>query len=453
MHHSIISLLARLRQDLAEVLHPSTIHRACRQVGYSWRDRTLDPVATISLFLLQILNGNTACQHVVHFGRWAFTASAFCKARKRLPLGVLQSLVEAVATRLRSATSEGARWLGHRVWMIDGSGFSMPDVPQLQGHFGSPSGQRPGCGFPVGHLVGLFDLATGMLSRMTISPMRTHDMSRAAHLACELEPGDLVLGDTGFCSYAHLAILISRGNHAVFRMHQKTIVDFTPGRPMPTKRSWVANLEGRPHSLWVRSNGVLDQVVVWSRPKQKPAWMTAGRFAELPGEITVRELRYEVTTPGFRTRVITLVTTLLDPVSYPKSELAGLYRRRWRIELNLRHIKISMKMDCLRCKTVDGVLKELAMFALAYNLVRSVMVESARGRKGDIGAERVGFLDALRWLTNPIPGGDPREILINPVRPDRVEPRVIKRRMKQYPLMTEPRPVLRKRLMGNEVAA
>ena len=323
-------------------------------MGYSWRNRTLDPAATISLFLLQILNGNTACQHVVHFGRWAFTASAFCKARQRLPLAVLQSLGEMVAARLRSATSEGARWLGHRVWMIDGSGFSMPDVPQLQGYFGSPSGQRPGCGFPVGHLVGLFDLATGMLLRMTISPMRTHDMSQVAHLACELKPGDLVLGDTGFCSYAHLAILISRGNHAVFRMHRKTIVDFTPGRPMPTKRSWAANLEGRPRSLRVRPNGPLDQVVIWYKPKRKPRWMTVERFADLPGEITVRELRYEVTTPGFRVRVITLVTTLLDPVIDPKSELAGLYRRRWQIELNLRHIKITMKMDCLRCKTVDG---------------------------------------------------------------------------------------------------
>jgi len=453
MHPSIISVLTRLRQDLGEVLQPTTIHQACRQVGYSWRDRKLDPVATISLFLLQILNGNTACQHVVHFGRWAFTASAFCKARKRLPLGVLQSLVETVAARLRSATSEDARWLGHRVWMIDGSGFSMPDTPRLQGHFGSPAGQRPGCGFPVGHLVGLFDLATGMLSRMTISPMRTHDMSQVAHLACELKPGDLVLGDTGFCSYAHLAILIARGNHAVFRMHQKQIVDFTPGRPMPTRRSSGANLEGLPHSLWVRSNGPLDQVVIWYKPKQRPRWMTAERFAELPGEIAVRELRYEVTTPGFRARVITLVTTLLDPAIYPRSELAGLYQRRWRIELNLRHVKITMKMDCLHCKTVDGVLKELAMFALAYNLVRSVMVESAGGRKAGVGVERLGFLDALRWLTNPIPGGDANEILINPRRPDRVEPRVIKRRMKKYPLMKEPRSVLRKRLTGNELVA
>ena len=191
MHPSIFSVLARLRQDVAEILTPRTIRDACRRTGYSWRNRTLDPVATTSLFLLQILHGNTACRHVVQLGQWAFSATAYCKARKRLPLAVLQTLVEMVAAKLRSTTAGGADWLGHRVWMIDGSGFSMPDAPELQSHFGSPAGQRPGCGFPVGHLVALFDLATGMLLRVTTSPMRTHDMSQVAYLAWELKPGDL----------------------------------------------------------------------------------------------------------------------------------------------------------------------------------------------------------------------------------------------------------------------
>jgi hypothetical protein len=451
MHPSIIPVLDRLRQDLAEILRPQAIRDACRHAGYSWRNRTLDPVATVSLFLLQILHGNTACQHVVQFGQWTFTATAYCKARKRLPLAVLQTLVEMVAVKLRSTTSASADWLGHRVWMIDGSGFSMPDDPALQNHFGSPTGQRPGCGFPVGHLVALFDLATGMLLRMTIAPMRTHDMSQAAHLACELRPGDLLLGDCGFGSYAYIAILLARGNHGVFRMHQQRLVDFTPGRPLPTKLSYAANPKGLPHSLWVQSNGELDQVVIWYKGKQKPDWMTAEEFAALPAEITVRELRYRVEIPGYRTRVITLVTTLLDSLIYSKAELAELYRLRWRIELNLRHIKITMKMDILHCKTVDGVMKELAMFALAYNLVVSVMAESARVQ--GVGVARIGFVDALRWLTHPQPGGYPGDILVNPLRRNRIEPRVIKRRMKKFPLMKEPRSVLRKRLIDKDLAA
>lgn len=447
----IVPILARLRQDLTRVLSPESIRSACREAGYRWRNRELDPVATVMLCLLQVLHGNTACQHVVHFGRWAFTASAYRKARRRLPPRVLQILVERVASEFRSATATGATWLGRRVWIIDGSGVSMPDVPALRAHFGHPTGQRPGCGFPVAHWVALFDLATGMLSRVAAGPLRSHDMARTPEAEADLAPGDVVLGDRGFCSFAHIASLLARGVDAVFRLHQKQLVDFTPGRARATKVGHVANPKGLPRSRWVRSNGILDQVVVWSKPKQKPVWMTAECFAALPSEINVRELRYQVTVHGFRVREITPVTTHLDPATYPAAELAEPYRRRWRVELNFRHMKITMRMDVLRCKTVGGVMKELAMFTLAYNLIASVRTESARVQEVDV--DRIGFLDAWRWLTNPEPCDDASRIVVNPTRPDRIEPRVRKRRPKQYPLMTEPRSLLRNRMLGKDVAA
>ena len=447
----IMPVLARLRQDLASSLSSDAIFSACRRVGYSWRNRKLDPVATVTLFLLQVLHGNTACRHVVHFGKWAFSAEAYCKARKRLPLRVLQALLEQIAGKLRVATAASAQWLGHRVWVEDGSSFSMPDVPALQAHFGQPGGQRPGCGFPVAKWVALFDLATGMLLRVTVSPLRTHDMSKASEVEGDVTPGDVVLGDRGFCSYAHIAILVTRSIHAVFRLHQAVLVDFTPSRPLPTKLSWMANPQGLPHSRWVRSNGKWDQVVVWFKPKQKPKWMTTDQYAALPAEVTVRELRYQVSQRGFRVKVITLVTTLLDSEIYSLSDLSKLYHSRWQVELNFRHIKITMKMDILKCKSVDGVLKELTAFAIAYNLIRSVMAESARVQ--DVAVDRVGFLDALRWLIAPGLSGDVSQILINPSRPDRVEPRVRKRRPKQYPVMKLPRTELRKRLLDKDVAA
>ena len=451
MPNPIMPVLARLRQDLAQRLTPDAIRDACREVGYSWRNRTLDPVATLGLFLLQILHGNTACRHVVHFAHWAFSAEAYCKARKRIPLAVFQVLLRRTAETLRAATSTGAQWRGHRVWIEDGSSVSMPDVPALQAHFGQPSGQRRGCGFPVAKWVALFDLATGMLLRITVSPLRTHDMAKAAEVETDVRPGDIVLGDRGFCSYAHIALLMVRGIHAVFRLHQKQLVDFTPGRPLATKLSWKANPLGLPHSRWVGSNGHLDQVVIWFKPKRKPKWMSQEQYETLPAEIAVRELRYRVSQRGFRVKEITLVTTLLDAEAYPACELATLYRRRWQVELNFRHMKITMRMDVLKCKTVDGVLKELTMYAIAYNLIRSVMAQSAEVQ--GVAVDRIGFVDALRWLLGP--GGDVEvsRIAINPSRPDRIDPRVRKRRPKQYPLMKEPRTVLRNRLMGKEVAA
>jgi hypothetical protein len=437
----IIPILNRLRQDIAAGLAKETIEQACHQSNYSWRRRILDPATTIYLFLLQILHGNTACTHVVHFGNWSFTDSAYCQARKRLPLAVFHALLEKIAAALRAATAGESRWLGHRVWLVDGSSFSMPDEPELQRHFGQPGNQRKGCGFPVAKWLALFDLTTGMLLRSAPAPLRSHEMSRAAAISRELEVGDLVLGDRGFCSYAHLALLVGRELHGVFRIHQKQIVDFTPGRP--GTRGRAKDVPGLPRSRWGLSQGDSDQVVVWRKPKKGPSWMTAEEYEALPDEITVRELRYRVEVPGYRVREITLVTTLRDAAVYPALALAELYFRRWQVEINIRHLKITMKMDVLRCETVEGVLKELSVFALAYNLVRSVMGESARLKRVD--PDRIGLVDAVRWLIG-IEEGDLSVLVVNPSRRGRVEPRVKKRRPKQYTLMTKPRSELRKSL-------
>jgi len=223
----MMTVSAKLRQDLADLLSPETIRAACREAGYRWRNRLLDPVVTVSLFLLQVLNGNTACRHVVHFGRFAFSASAYCQARIRLPLLVLQKVAEKIALLQKNATAESANWFGHRVWVEDGSSFSMADVPALRDRFGQPTGQRPGCGFPVAKWVALFDLATGMLLRVSVGPMRTHDLSKTPEVESDVQPGDVILGDRGFCSYAHIAMLcsvrrsrgVSHEPEAVGRLH------------------------------------------------------------------------------------------------------------------------------------------------------------------------------------------------------------------------------------------
>jgi hypothetical protein len=446
----IATILDRLRQDLAAGLSPEAIATACVAVGHTWKDGVLNPVMTVYLFLLQILHGNTACQHVVHFGGWAFTDSAYCQARKRLPLGVLQSLVRHVRDAAPGPEPRAdGRWHGHRTVLIDGSGFSMPDVPALQAHFGQPGAQRPGCGFPVARLLAAFDAATGLLLEASAAPLRSHDMTGVERGHDALRPGDVLVGDRGLCSFVHLALLVNRRVHAVFRVHQRQIVDFTPGR-RHVRTGHVRGGEGLPRSRWLRLLGTSDQVVEWSKPPGRPAWMTAEAFAGLAASLTVRELRYRVATPGFRTREVTLVTTLLDAGAYPKEELAGLYLRRWRVEVDLRDLKQTMKMDVLKCKTVDGVMKELAVYALVHNLIRAVMVEAA-GRQG-VEAERLSFVDALRWLRDAPDDAMPA-LKVNPARPGRAEPRAVKRRPKGYRRLVEPRAEWKKRVLGQEDAA
>ena len=449
----MITIMGRLKQDLADEISRDAIEQACKQEKYSWRNRALNPITTIYLFILQILHGNTACSHVVHFGSWNFTDAAYCAARKRLPLGVLRRLAAQVAERVRTATTAQSTWLEHRVWLLDGSSFSMPDTPELQAAFGQPGGQRRGCGFPVAKFLALFDLATGMLLRIEPAPLRTHEMSQCAVATSGLLPGDIALGDRGFCSYAHLAILLNRKLHGVFRAHQRQIIDFTPGRPQAPRGKAKQPHEAtiRPHSRWVLSQGESDQVVIWSKPKYPPRWISKNDYALLPEEITVRELRYKIYTRGYRVGVVTLVTTLLDASVYPAEALADLYFRRWQIEVYLRDLKITLKMDVLKCKTVDGVLKELAVFALVYNLVRSVACEAAKVQ--GVSADRVSVTDTVRWLVGAEGDEDLSVILIVPKRKGRVEPRVKKRRPKQYPRMTRPRRELRKELLEKDVAA
>ena len=439
----ILPILDRLRQDQSEHLTRQAIEEACRQEGYTWRKRLLDPVVTVYLFLLQILHGNTACSHVVQFGRWTFSDSAYCQARKRLPLRVLHRLLEWITEATRRTTASTHRWFGHRVWVMDGSSFSMPDTPELQAAFGQPGNQKPGCGFPVAKWLALFDVGTGMLLRGAPAPLRSHEMARCPAISEGLEPGDIVMGDRGLSSYVHLAILAARDLHGLFRLHQRRIVDFAAGLARSDMREFDSPA-GLPGSRWAPAKADRDQIVVWHKPKSKPAWMSKADYAALPAELTVRVLRYRVESPGFRVGEVTVVTTLLDAKAYPAEEVAMLYFRRWLVEVNFKHIKITMKMDVLRCETVEGVLKELAMFSLVYNLVRSLTTESARVQ--EVAPERISVIDTIRWLIGTEGDGDVSVLKVNPARPGRAEPRVVKRRPKQYDRMTAPRSELRKRL-------
>jgi hypothetical protein len=447
---SIPRALRRIKANVAEALPETAIRRILADLGRRYRQRTLTPAVTTYLFAQQVLRGNTAVGELRHLSGLGFSDSAYCQARARLPLAFFHRLHWAALGSCQRQAGRAARWRGHRVFLHDGSSFSMPDTDELREEFGQPGGQAAGCGFPTAHLLVQFELAHGFLLHAVPAPCRTHDMAGAAGLHHGLERGDVLLGDRAFCSYAHLALCRRRGLHGVFRAHQRQIICFRPRRRHAGPGRVGPDQAGLPRSRWLRRLGRDDQLVEYFKPRERPGWLTAEEYAALPEALVVRELRFAVRVPGRRTRVVTVVTTLLDAARYPAKELARLYERRWQVEVNLRHLKQTLGLDVLRCETLLGVLKELLMFVVVYNLVRRVMAQAAR-RQG-VGADRVSFVDALRWLRQGRPGDGVPRLRVNPWRPGRCEPRARKRRPKQYDLMRKSRAVLRAALSGQASA-
>lgn len=447
---TIPQALRKIKGALTDHLPDRLVRDLVADLDLVTRDRVLTPVVTAFLAVRQVLHGNTAASHLRHLSGLAFTRSAYSQARARLPVEFFRRLQRAALGCLTGGGDRAGRWRGHRVVLLDGSSFSMPDTDELREAFGQPSGQAAGCGFPVAHLLVVIDAHTGYLLRTLTAEHTTHDMARvpAAHPA--LRRCDVLVGDRGFCSYAHLALCRGRGVHALFRLHQRQIIDFRPGRRAAAAKP-TADDAGRPRSRWLKRLGRHDQLVEYRKPAERPTWMSADDYAALPEAVVVRELRVRVRMPGRRVRALTLVTTLTGATRYSARALAKLYERRWQVEVDLKHLKQTLGLDVLRSQTVPGVVKELLTFAVAYNLVRRVMVEA--GARQGVAPSRISFLDALRWLRGATPGEALPELIVNPQRPGRFEPRVRKRRPKQFPLMKRPRAELREQLLRQPLAA
>jgi hypothetical protein len=325
--------------------------------------------------------------------------------------------------------------------MVDGTTVSMPDTEENQKEFPQPRSQRKGLGFPIARLVAVISLATGVVRDLAAGPYvgkETGETALFRALWDRLEQGEIVLGDRYFASFFGIAGLKERGIDGLFRMHQLRKCDFRRGRRL----------------------GVEDHVVTWTKPK-RPDWMDEGTYAQMPEQLTMRELRVKVHVPGFRVNELVLVTTLLDGDEYSKAEVADLFLRRWGIELDLRSIKCSLKMDILRCKTPEMVRKEIWMHMLAYNLTRGVMAKAAE--EHDKEPRHLSFKGALQTMTafqDKLRCATPkeREHLIGEMlkaiahhdvgdRPSRAEPRANKRRPKPMRYLNEPRKQVRKRLM------
>ena len=413
-HISLV--LARLRQAPLEQCDLSTqVDQVCRQLDHTWRERIFTPLVTLRLFFIQILHGNTAITHMRQLCGMDFAPSSYDEARQRLPLPLLLQLLEFLVTAAQAVcATTPSPLLGPRIFVADGSSFSMPDTPELREHFGLGPRQKPGVGYPTGKIMGLLDAATGLFVRLVALPLFTHDMRGVLSLHSYLRAGDILLGDRAFCSYVHFCLLAEAGVYGCFRLHQRR----------PTTRL------GR---------------VRWTKPAQAPRWMSAEQFAALPAFLEVRITRHVLAEPGFRTRVVFLASTLLDEDLWSDERLGALYGLRWRIETCFNHIKTSLKMNVLKCQTLDGVRKELAMYLLVYNLVRLLMLQAAA--RAGVSPWRISLIDTCRFLAARMLGLEGvARLLINPSRPGRHEPRVVRRRPKAYDLMTRPRAELKAQL-------
>jgi hypothetical protein len=313
----------------------------------------------------------------------------------------------------------------------------MPDTAKNQALYPQPQSQKPGCGFPVMRFVAVFSLATGAVLNVAKSALRVGERTLFRQLWDAFEQGEVVLADTGFCGYAEYHFLMQRRVDCVMRNHQR-------------RKKGLSELKRL-------GNG--DRLIEWHKTKLRPNWLSQAQWRALPERLTVREGSFSVEVPGFRTQAVILATTLLDHRQFPAHALAELYARRWKAELYLRDIKITLGMDLLRCKTPGMVHKELGMHLIAYNLIRALMLQAAN--EHGLSPLRLSFKGACATVRHwaPLlaaPGLDAsrRNALDNalrltiardliPNRPNRTEPRAKKRRPKNYQLLTEPRHVFK----------
>lgn len=417
--------------------------------GPNSRRRFFSTDATFWAFLFQVLSPACACREVVRKLQACWTVcrrkkmaagtAAYCQARGRMKLTALEKIFRALAATLERRILGRERWLGRRrVKILDGTGLSMPDTRKNQQRWPQSKGQKPGCGFPILRMVGLFCLSSGAMLRYAFGNKHDQENHLARRVLDGLEGGDVLLADRGFCSYGLFGVMLARGVDCVMRLHQRRSHDMQQGTPL----------------------GQGDRLVEWTRPpapRRNDPW--AAERPTLPASLAVRLVNFRVEVPGFRTEQVTLATTLLDAETYPAEELAALYRARWNIELRYGEIKTTMGADVLRCKSPAMIEKELCMNAIGYNLIRCVMQEAAQ--RHDVELERISFkgsLDTVRHFADAIHAatGKPRcqsrlydELLAIiasdplPARPDRNEPRARKRRPKQYQLLTKPRHQMR----------
>ena len=442
----------------SEVLTEQDIQTACDQEGVSFgqgEDDVYTPAVTLWALLAQCLSACKSCVAAVArvlvlrvamgLPPCGAGSGAYCKARAKLPESFLCRLTLQVGVAVERQAPDAWRWHNRRVLLADGCEVSMPDTPSNQKAYPQLRNQKAGLGFPRLRLVVLLAFATAGLVGAALGPVKgkgTGETELFRRLLGQVESGDVVVADRYYCTWWLVALLLRCGADVCFRLHQLRHYDFRTGRQL----------------------GAGDHVVSWPKPA-RPAWMDEETYRALPESLEVREIRVVVNQPGFRVRQFVVATTLTDAQEYAKEDIADLYHQRWHVELDIRAVKQTLKMDILSCKTPEMVRKEVWAHLLAYNLIRKVLAQAALA--GAVTPRHLSFagavqtVNAFRWLLAVGAGNDPERLLRALLlavathrvgnRPGRVEPREVKRRQKGK-RMTKPRAQRRAELLqGNGI--
>jgi hypothetical protein len=406
-------------------------------------DCIFTPAMTLWAFVGQYVSSGKTCVIAVArvmvllsaLGRQPCSAGtgAYCKARQKLPESFIRRLTYQVGVEVEEQAPAEWRWHNRRALLVDGAEVIADDTQPNQAEYPQEPSQRRGLGFPIIRFVVLLTFATAGIVGAAFGPYagkKTGETALFRQLFGQLRAGDIVVADRYYCSYFMIALLLERNVDVAFRLHQMRKYDFRRGRRV----------------------GHGDHIVVWERP-QRPTWMDQEIYASMPQTLTIREVRFTVDAQGCRSRSIIVATTLLNSQDYKSAAIADLYHQRWHVELDLRAIKQTLDMDMIHCKTPEMVRKALWAHFLGYNLVRKVAAQAAQ--EHGLTPRQISFagtmqtLEVFRWYLLASADSERPEayrVLFLAVathivgnRPDRIEPRRLKRRYDKYSHLRMPR--------------
>lgn len=430
--------LDRLEERLGQLL---TGIAALDPSNASPRERPFSPRRTWWCFLWQMLQINASCREVVRQLQAMLLleghppidegTSGYCQARARLPESLFQQALQASAQAADQRMRPTDFLQGRIVKIVDGTTLTLPDTPANQATYPQPTSQKPGCGFPLMHLLVVSSAHSAAILDHVRGSYHDGEMRLLHRLCPRLAAQDIVVYDRAAGHYGACALLSQQRVDLISRVSIRRI-------------DWRRGLRLGPN----------QRQVCWNKSHPKPPYLSAAEWAQLPDQITVRVIRLRIRQKGFRARELVLVTTLLDPVAYPLDQIAAAYLRRWRLEVSLDDLKTTLGLDALRCKSPALVHRELLALLIAHNLVRALMAEAAH--KHDVPLERLSFTGALSTLRSLCIASAQaqrptqrrqlwtqmlRLIALDkvPLRPDRCEPRAVKRRPKAYPKLNKPR--------------